>query len=190
MGHGIAAAMLMATARGILRSRSCEPGSTGELLTHLNNLLVEVTQGVRFMTMIMATLDTDTRILRWAGAGHDPPFIFDPNSNQFIELDGGAFPLGIMPDHEYEEHVVGPLPEGAVLAIVTDGVFEARNEQGEMYGKERIKQIIIEHCQSSARDIADQLERDLTAFQGEAPQGDDITYVIARLCSEPNLVQR
>ena len=69
MGHGIAAAMLMATARGILRSRSYEVGSLGELLGHLNDLLVEVTGGSRFMTMVLMTIDGKNGNLRLSSAG-------------------------------------------------------------------------------------------------------------------------
>ena len=181
VGHGIAAAMLMTTARGILRSRCSDPGTTGDLMTHLNDLLVDVTQGTRFMTMLMATLNTESREFRWASAGHDPPFIYDPNTKQFIELDGGGLPLGVVGNQNYEEYVVSSLPQGAVLVLVTDGVFEARSEDDEMYGKERVMHLIAEHYEDSAHDLAARLERDLTTFQGESSQEDDITYVIAKL---------
>ncbi len=184
VGHGIAAAMLMATARGILRSRCSDPGTTGELMTHLNDLLVDVTRGRRFMTMLMATVDTESRELRWASAGHYLPFIYDPNKRQFLELDGGGLPLGVMGNQTYKEYVVGSLPPRAVLVLVTDGVFEAHSEHGEMYGKERIMHLIAEHSEDSAHDLAARLDHDLMAFQGASSQEDDITFVIAKL-SDP-----
>ncbi len=181
MGHGIAAAMLMATARGVLRSRCRDAGTTGELLTHLNELLVEVTHGRRFMNMLMATLDAEQRRLRWGRAGHDPPFIFDPNTKSYIDLDGGGLPLGVMAGEAYEEHVSDPLPIGAVLVLVTDGVFEAHNPDGAMYGKDRLRELIETHHAESAVDLAKRLERDLAAFCGDHPQEDDITYVIVKV---------
>lgn len=185
MGHGIAAAMLMATARGILRSRSCEAGSTGELISHLNEQLVEVTQGSRFMTMVMASIDSDTRQLRWASAGHDMPFIFDPTTQDFIEIEGGGLPLGIMVEEPYEEYAAGPFTPGTIIGFMTDGVFEARNNEEKLYGKERIMQIIRDHHQASASEIARELEQDLDHFQQATRQEDDITYVIVKFTDQP-----
>ncbi|MHC4220366.1 MAG: SpoIIE family protein phosphatase, partial [Planctomycetota bacterium] len=128
MGHGIAAAMLMATARGILRSRCTESGSLGDLLGHLNNLLVEVTGGKRFMTMVLVTIDGERGQLRLSSAGHDSPFIYDPDQDTFIELDAGGLPLGIMEGEQYPESTHGPLPVGSVVMVQTAGVWEARDE--------------------------------------------------------------
>ena len=180
MGHGIAAAMLMATARGILRSRCTEPGSLGELLRHLNNMLVEVTGGVRFMTMVLVTIDGTRGELRISSAGHDPPFIFDPDEDAFIEPDTGNLPLGIMPDQDYPEVRVAPLPQGCVVLASTDGVWEARNEENELFGKDRIRAIIRRCAGESAREIARALHDGVQAFCGEARQLDDITFVVAK----------
>ncbi|MEM9347823.1 MAG: SpoIIE family protein phosphatase [Planctomycetota bacterium] len=181
MGHGIAAAMLMATARGILRSRCCEPGTTGELIGHLNEQLVQVTQGQRFMTMIMASVDASTRQVSWASAGHDMPFIYDPDQQAFIDLEGGGLPLGVMEEESYEEYVTEPLPPGTTIAFMTDGVFEARNKAEKLYGKDRIKQILQANHAESAKAIAAKLEQDLDQFQAGTPQEDDITFVIVKL---------
>jgi serine phosphatase RsbU (regulator of sigma subunit) len=180
MGHGIAAAMLMATARGILRSRSTESGSLGELLGHLNNLLVEVTGGKRFMTMVLVTIDGERGELRLSSAGHDPPFIYDPGQDTFIELDTGGLPLGIMQGEQYPEETYGPLPPGSVILASTDGVWEARDETEEMFGKDRIREILRQNAHRDARDIALALRDGVQAFCGEARQLDDITFVVAR----------
>jgi serine phosphatase RsbU (regulator of sigma subunit) len=170
MGHGIAAAMLMATARGILRSRCTESGSLGELLGHLNNLLVEVTGGKRFMTMVLVTIDGERGELRLSSAGHDPPFIYDPNQDTFIELDTGGLPLGIMQGEQYPEATCGPLPPGSVILASTDGVWEAMDENREQFGKERILEILRKNGHCSASDIARALRDGVQAFCGEARQ--------------------
>jgi serine phosphatase RsbU (regulator of sigma subunit) len=180
MGHGIAAAMLMATARGILRSRSTATGSLGELLGHLNDLLVEVTGGKRFMTMVLVTIDGERGALRLSSAGHDPPFIYDPEQNTFIELDAGGLPLGIMRGEQYPEAIHGPLPIGAIILASTDGVWEAQDESGEMFGKERVCEILRANAHREAREIADALHDGVQAFCGDARQLDDITFVVAR----------
>jgi serine phosphatase RsbU (regulator of sigma subunit) len=180
MGHGIAAAMLMATARGILRSRCTESGSLGDLLGHLNDLLVEVTGGKRFMTMVLVTIDGERGELRLSSAGHDPPFIYDPNQDKFIELDTGGLPLGIMAGEQYPEETYEPLPPGSIILASTDGVWEAQNETEEMFGKDRILEILREHAHGSARDIANAVLEGVQAFCGDARQLDDITFVVAR----------
>jgi sigma-B regulation protein RsbU (phosphoserine phosphatase) len=180
MGHGIAAAMLMATARGILRSRSTQSGSLGDLLGHLNDLLVEVTGGKRFMTMVLVTIDGRRGKLRLSSAGHDPPFIYDPERDEFIELDSGGLPLGIMAGEQYPEETCGPLPLGSVIVASTDGVWEAKNEADEQFGKERFRAILREHAHRSAADIARAVHDGVQAFCGEARQLDDITFVVAR----------
>lgn len=180
MGHGIAAAMLMATARGVLRSRCSESGSLGELLGHLNNLLVEVTGGTRFMTMVLVTIDGRSGELRLSSAGHDPPFIYDPNGDRFIETEVGGLPLGIMPGEAYEEATCGPLPLGAVVLASTDGVWEAQNEADEQFGKDRIREILRANARRSSAEIAQELRDGVQAFCGEAKQLDDITFVVVR----------
>lgn len=180
MGHGIAAAMLMATARGILRSRCTESGSLGALLGHLNDLLVEVTGGARFMTMVLLTIDGAQGTLRLASAGHDPPFIYDPVADDFIELDEGGLPLGIMAGEEYAEATSDSLPVGAIVMASTDGVWEAQNENQEQFGKDRIHEIIRTNAHRSAQEIGDAIRDAVQSFCGEARQLDDITFVVVR----------
>ena len=96
MGHGVAAAMLMATARGILRSRCAVTGSLADFLDHVNRMLVQDTRGERFMTMLLVTVCVARNELRWASAGHGPPIIYDSNTDQaFWKSTAAAFRLGL-----------------------------------------------------------------------------------------------
>ncbi|MEO0515034.1 MAG: SpoIIE family protein phosphatase [Planctomycetota bacterium] len=187
MGHGIAAAMLMATARGVLRSRARQPGTLADLLDHLNELLVDVTAGKRFMTMVMLNIEPKSRTVRWASAGHDAPFVYDPEQDRFLDLgeDDGGLPLGVAEFAEYEEYTLDDLPVGSILVGSTDGMWESRNPAGDMHGKEALMQVIRDHRDCSARDIAAAMHDALAAFRGEAPQEDDETYVVVKL-TEPN----
>ncbi|MEO1236856.1 MAG: SpoIIE family protein phosphatase [Planctomycetota bacterium] len=185
MGHGIAAAMLMATARGVLRSRSRSPGSSSapgiaDLLTHLNKMLVEVTGGTKFMTMLIVNLDPAFGELRWSTAGHDPPMIYHPHTDSFREPDGGGLPLGVLPDEAYETHDPEKLPPGTVVLIATDGMWETRNADREMHGKQRLQNSIRRHAARDAAGIRDGLLADLHAFRGDAPRDDDETFVVIK----------
>lgn len=183
MGHGVAAAMLMATARGILRSRCDEPASLGELLAHLNELLVNDTGGKRFMTMLLVILDGDTGKLDWASAGHDPPIVYLASEDRFAELDGGGIPLGLFAGQAYETDTEGPFSSGDVAVLSTDGLWEARMTDGEHYGKERLEQVIRTHAGESAERIAAAIRADHVSACGESSQDDDITFMVAKIGS-------
>lgn len=183
MGHGIAAAMLMATARGVLRSKSQEGGGIAPLLTHLNKLLVEVTGGMKFMTMLIANFDPETKHLRWASAGHDAPMIYNPEDDTFREPEGGGLPLGVMEEEEYELAAVENLTPGTIVLIATDGMWETRNEADQMHGKDRLFASIRRHAKKSSAEIRDGLLHDLHAFRGKGPQDDDETFVVIKVTS-------
>jgi sigma-B regulation protein RsbU (phosphoserine phosphatase) len=116
-----------------------------------------------------------------ACAGSDLPIIFDPTTEQFLDLEGGGLPLGVMAEETYEEYELGNLSPGTIIAFMTDGIFEARNKAEQMYGKERIMQIIRDNHELSAEKIASILEDDVDQFQEGTSQEDDITHVIVKL---------
>jgi serine phosphatase RsbU (regulator of sigma subunit) len=182
-GHGIAAAMLMATARGVLRSQVKSEGSLGKLLTHVNQLFCADTSGDRFMTMFLAIIDTGTMSMRWASAGHDHPLIYDPDSGLLTELDseGGGMPLGVRAAEEYDELTFTGLRAGQVMLIGTDGLWEAQNKSGELFGKTRVGEVLAASRHLSAAQIDAAIYDGLQAFCGSGSHDDDITYVVLKL---------
>ena len=182
MGHGIAAALLMATARGVLRSRATDPGSLGQLLTHVNRQLEADTGGERFMTMILLVVDARERSIRWASAGHDAPIVYDPSADEFLELpEINGLPLGVMDDSEYGEASHPGLPPGALVLVGTDGIWETRDPVGDEYGKPRLCEIIRRNRDQPVDRIAESINAALRHYRGDAEQDDDITFVLARL---------
>ncbi len=182
MGHGVAAAMLMATARGILRSHVRVQGSLSELMGHVNDLLVVDTAGTRFMTMFLGVIDTASRTLRWASAGHDPPFIYDPATRAFLEMeDAGGLPLGVVAGEAYQEMLLPGLKPGMILVVGTDGLWESMNPADEPFGKDRLKDAIRELAGQDAHGIQAGLYDKLTAFCGSRSIDDDVTFVVVKL---------
>jgi serine phosphatase RsbU (regulator of sigma subunit) len=184
MGHGIAAAMLMATARGVLRSQARSQGSLGHLLTHLNQHIVADTRGDRFMTMFLAVVDVSTMSMRWASAGHDQPLIYDPQQGLLTEIDtnGGGMPLGVMDGEVYHELTYSKLRPGQIMLIGTDGLWEAKNEQGEQFGKERVGEALTALAHLSAAEIDAALYQRLQQFcGGRGNKDDDVTYVVVKI---------
>lgn len=185
MGHGIAAALLMATARGVLRSQARIQGSLGHLLTHLNEHIVTDTKGDRFMTMFLAVFDASTMSMRWASAGHDQPLIYDPERGMLGEIDphGGGLPLGVMETEQYEELTYTGLRAGQVVLFGTDGLWESKNAAGEEFGKERVGEAMAELANLSVAEIEAGVYQRLQAFCGGRANDDDITYVVVKIAS-------
>jgi phosphoserine phosphatase RsbU/P len=181
MGHGVAAALVMAGARAVLRDRANSAGSLAELMSRLNRMLASDLEGSRFMTMHLGVMNAVDKTYRWASAGHDPAMIYDPARNSFDEQDQSGMPLGIMEDAEYEEHTCGSLKPGHVLVVGTDGVWEMPNAVGEQYGKQRLRDVIAQSASESAEQIAHAIRDSLATFQGSQRAVDDVTFVVLKV---------
>ena len=181
MGHGVAAALLMATARGILRSRCAIAGSLADFLGHLNDMLVVDTQGERFMTMLLVTISANREEMRWASAGHDPPIVYNPGLDTFLQLDGGGLPLGLQEGESYLEYRQSGIASGSVILTCTDGLTESMNEDGEIFGIERLQQVLRKSARKRARDISEEIRETLAQYRGPLAQDDDLTFVVAKV---------
>jgi sigma-B regulation protein RsbU (phosphoserine phosphatase) len=187
MGHGIAAAMLMSSARGVLRSQGRAEGSLGRLLTRVNEHLIVDTRGDRFMTMFLALIDVTKMSMKWASAGHDQPLIFDPQEGLIQEIDvkQNGLPLGISDAEAYEEQTFANLRVGQVMLIGTDGLWEAKNDAGEEFGKERVGQVIADVHHLSAAEIEAAIYLKLREFCNQRANEDDVTYVVIKFNGAP-----
>ena len=180
MGHGVAAALVMAGARAVLRDRATPDGGLAHLLGRINALLVSDVGTARFMTMHLSLINTRDGTFRWAAAGHDPAIIYDPQRDAFIEIDEGDLPLGVDEAGTYGEHTYGPLTPGAVILIGTDGVWETANAGGELFGKDRLRDVIRTCAAEPARDITNAIASNLKTFRGDAERTDDVTFVVLK----------
>ncbi|HVJ81965.1 MAG TPA: SpoIIE family protein phosphatase, partial [Planctomycetia bacterium] len=184
MGHGVAAALVMAGVRAVLHDRAAASGSLAELLSRLNALLAADHGGERFMTMHLSVIDSRAGSMRWASAGHDPAMVYDPSRDAFDEIGEGDLPLGVFDDTEYGEHVHSPLVSGQVIVIGTDGVWEAPNAAREQFGKERLRAAIRESASGSAAEVSAAIRSRLAEFQGDARAIDDVTFVVVKVRKE------
>jgi len=181
-GHGVDAALLMTTARAFLRMRAAQPGTPAQIVTEMNRHLSDDLDGSgRFMTLFYVKLDPSSNLAHWVRAGHDPAMIYCPVHDAFTELGGEevGLPLGVTRDSQYSEEM-NELHPGQIIAIGTDGIWEARNPDGEMFGKERFKAIVRKHAHDSAQEILDAVFDAVQLFSGFARPEDDITLVIIK----------
>ena len=181
MGHGIASALLMTTARAALRATALKEGSLGVLLSQVNQVLAKDARHGRFMTMALAVVDPEHGTLRWANAGHDEPIVFSPVRGEFRKLDGGDVPLGVMQNISYQEYCVTEVEPGSVIVIGTDGIWEAPNPQGERFGKPRLHELIRKYSGETAADISKAINEALITFCGKDCFPDDVTFVVVKL---------
>ena len=135
------------------------------------------------MTMFLALVDVPTMSMRWASAGHDQPLIFDPQSGLLTEIDagGGGLPLGVSASEEYEELTYNGLGPGQVMLVATDGLWEARNNKDELFGKQRVGDAIAAHVHLSAAEIDAGIYSSLQSFCAGRANDDDITYVVIKM---------
>jgi len=178
-GHGVGAALLMATARALLRPQAATTASPGQVTAGVNRGLCQDTMGTgRFMTLFYAEIDPAARSLRWARAGHDPAMLYDPGADAFAELGGKGMPLGILDDAGFEDMRRDGVPAGSVLVVGSDGIWETRSPDGEMFGKERLAQVVRQTAVQGAAAVVAAVAQALDDFRGAAPQEDDVTLVV------------
>ncbi|MCB2169848.1 MAG: SpoIIE family protein phosphatase [Deltaproteobacteria bacterium] len=181
-GHGVDSALLMATARSAIRERFASPGSLNEVVGDLNrSLLDDFSTTDRFMTLFALQIDRRDGHMCWVRAGHDPALVYYPADDKFDTLGGTGLPLGISGRGVFSESKSRRLPAGTIIAVGTDGIWEARGPEGEMFGKERFKQIIRKESAHSAHDILDRVYSALYRFGSGYKPEDDITLVIIKI---------
>jgi len=181
-GHGVDSALLMTSARAFLRMRAAQPGSISEIISEMNNHLASDVLGTgRFMTLFYLAIDPKEGELKWVRAGHDPALVYTPKTDEFEELKGNGIALGVIDDFDYVEHHKKGLKNGQIIAIGTDGIWEAFDNDGQMFGKKRLQEIIKKHASFPAEDILNAVYSELNIFMSGAKSADDITLVIIKV---------
>ena len=179
--HGIPSALLMTTARAFIRQRSSMPGSLADVVSDVNfQLSRDIEESGQFMTLFLAEIDLNAKIMRWVRAGHDPAFVYDAHTDSFEELSGRGLPLGIFEDSDYEESARKIKP-GQIIVIGTDGIWETHNAEGAMFGKKFLKKIVREHAQKPAKEIFKKIIDALEHFRHPLEQEDDVTLVVIKV---------
>jgi serine phosphatase RsbU (regulator of sigma subunit)/predicted ester cyclase len=182
-GKGVPAALVMSTTCGMLQlaARALDSPSPGEVLAQVNETLVARIPSNMFVTCFYAVLDPEDGTLRYANAGHDPPYMRRSNDDA-DELRARGMPLGLMAGMEYEEQGTS-LNEGESVLFYSDGLVEAHDPEGEMFGFPRLRALVDRHGEERA--LGDSLMEELYSFVGEGwEQEDDITLLTLR-CSAP-----
>jgi serine phosphatase RsbU (regulator of sigma subunit) len=180
--HGIPSALLMATVRAHIRQRCSAYGNIDLVVADVNRKLAQdVKESGRFMTLFYAEIDRPQSIVRWVNAGHDPVMVFDSAKDTFEELNGGSnLALGVMEDSQYVE-AQREIAAGQIMVMATDGIWEARNADGEMFGKDRLYKVIRQNALQTAAEIQTAVFESIRRFRQNTRLEDDMTLVVVKV---------
>jgi sigma-B regulation protein RsbU (phosphoserine phosphatase) len=181
-GHGTPAAVMMAILHSLAHTLPGPPDPPEKLLEYVNEHFATryTSEGEAFVTAFYGIYDPARRELTYASAGHNPPRLKRCEDGSILALDGvGNLPLGLFPDQHYQQATLRLRP-GDQIVFYTDGITEARNAEGAMFGPERLDEA-LENCHLSAQGLIDSLLATLNAFTGGVPPGDDQTVVVAKV---------
>jgi sigma-B regulation protein RsbU (phosphoserine phosphatase) len=185
-GHGLDAALLMSAARAFLRMRASQPGTLADIVSDMNRHLAgDVVDSGHFMTLFFLAVDTERRTLTWVRAGHDPALRYDPRTDGFEDLSGDGLALGVDAAARYRLNTRDGLHAGQVIAVGTDGIWEARDRHDRMFGKQGFQNIIRRHHQGTANEILNAVFRALEDHLEGAGPLDDMTLVIVKIEADP-----
>jgi steroid delta-isomerase-like uncharacterized protein len=183
-GKGVPAALVMSTTCGMLQvtAGALDSSSPGEVLAQVNETLFARIPTNMFVTCFYAILDPESATLRYANAGHDLPYLW--HSGECEELRARGMPLGLMSGMGYEEKEI-ELDAGGAALFYSDGLVEAHDPKGEMFGFPRLQALVAEH--GEAPSLEDLLLEELYTFVGEGwEQEDDITLLTLRRSAARN----
>jgi serine phosphatase RsbU (regulator of sigma subunit)/predicted ester cyclase len=178
-GKGVPAALVMSTTCGMLQlaAQASDSSSPGEVLYRVNETLVTRIPANMFVTCFYAILDPQRGTLSYANAGHDLPYL-RRHGGECEELRARGMPLGIMPGMRYEQKEI-VLEEGEAALFYSDGLVEAHDPKGEMFGFPRLRELIARHGEETS--LEETLLEELYSFTGEEwEQEDDITLLTLR----------
>jgi serine phosphatase RsbU (regulator of sigma subunit) len=179
-GKGVPAALVMSTTCGMLQlaAQALDSSSPGEVLSRVNETLVARIPPNMFVTCFYAILEPESGSLSYANAGHDLPYLRRGGGGDAEELRARGMPLGLMPGMSYEEKEI-VLQAGEAVLFYSDGLVEAHDPRGEMFGFPRLRALIAEHGEE--RSLGDFLMEELYSFVEEGwEQEDDITLLTLR----------
>jgi phosphoserine phosphatase RsbU/P len=181
-GKAAPAALYAALVSGILRSLAPQHLSPAEMLAALNDQLQERKLDSQYVTMLMAVWDDSNQTLQIANAGSVQPLFVSSTSNgpdvKTIQAEG--FPLGLFPNAEYEEFTLSTRP-GDFIVFFSDGIVDAVNDAGEMFGDERLNAVLRSQTHSTAASTVDAILKAVTDFQAGTDHFDDETVVVLRV---------
>ena len=186
-GKGVAAALLMSATAAAVQLETNEPRKLGDVARHLNKELYALQDDARFVTVLLGELEPRSGRLKYINCGHNPALLLRGDGGETIWLHASCMPVGMSPemDCSLEEITLAP---GDIMVWYTDGLTDASNRDAKEFGTERLLESVRVHSGGSAREICDDLWRDVAAFTQRDSLDDDLTLMVIKMKNvmEPN----
>jgi sigma-B regulation protein RsbU (phosphoserine phosphatase) len=178
-GKSVSGALVMSASRTLFRMLSEEELSVKDSMMRANRRLKKDVKSGMFVALLYAVLNSQDRMLTMCSAGQTQPVMMSAKTAEatLVATEGDTFPLGILEDADYEETRL-QLQPGDKVVFYTDGIVEAMNEQEEIFGFERLQEVIKSSQVETAEALMNEVITSVDAFAGKAPQHDDITVIV------------
>lgn len=178
-GKGVPAALLMAATAAALRLEASRDRNMLQQVERLNAEIGAVSDADRYVTLLVAEIDTQKRIVHYVNCGHNPALLFRARTSTLTHMDSSCPPIGLSPD-EICELGAAELAAGDVLVFYTDGVTEAENQLGEPFGMERLSAVVRDGSSFTAEELTIKIFDSAAGFCGDAGFHDDVTVVVVK----------
>ena len=178
-GHGVGAALLTHAAQAAIRSYLELVPDLGEVVSRLNNRLVEAVEPGVFISLILFVVDTQNKTLSYVNAGHPPLFLV--RNGELVEYEKTGMVLGVVEGQEYQVRGPVELQAGDLIFVRTDGVEETMNSSRDIYSVERLKDFLVAHQSQGAQELLTVLDKDLVAHAAGQEAEDDVTMIALKI---------
>lgn len=176
---GMPAALFMMSSRMLLKGAGQRFENPGEALEEVNNLLDAENEAAMFVTLFYAIYDTNTSVFHYANGGHNEPIVVHPDGSTTVIPPTGGTALGIIPEIPYKENSI-KLEPGDTVILYTDGITEAFNAEGELFGLDQLCEIFRDRQPQNAEDASEIVFDAVNKFAGDEPQSDDQACLVFR----------
>ena len=175
-GKGTPASLFMMTAKTMIKDYGLVYGNTAKILSAVNDRLAENNEQKMFVTAWIAIFDKETGVLQYTNAGHNPPILLSANKEATMLKKVHGLVLGAMAHVPYQSDVM-KLQKGDRLLLYTDGVPEAHNLKDDLYGDEKLLDLVGKTSEKTGEEVVDAIFQSIDEFASGAPQFDDITMM-------------
>jgi phosphoserine phosphatase len=179
-GHGIGPALIVSECRALLRALATVTDDVPKIMSRVNRLISDDLPEGRFVTTFFGLLDSSRHQIHYVSAGHGPLLLIRATTGQVVELAATAIPLGILDEITIAPAAPLEMRPGDIFVVTTDGFFEWPNAAGELYGIERVAQVICRNGQRPMSEVIQALRTDVTAFAAGIPHPDDLTIIAVK----------
>lgn len=178
-GKGVPAALLMAATAAVMQLEANRDRNMLELVERLNREIDSVSDGERYVTLLVAEIDAGKRRIRYVNCGHNPALLYRAKTGMITRMDSSCPPIGMFSERPCEL-AAADLMAGDVMVFYTDGVTEAQNQAGEEFGTERLSAVVTRGSAMSAEDLMNDIFQSAADFCNQVGFHDDVTILVVK----------